>query len=81
MAWIVRIKVGKGKEKTVTQSTPLPNKQRVRAWVKRNPVGRADTKVKIINTSTKKTKTLTKLGAGSFGHKINFDTRLKKIKR
>lgn len=70
MAWIVRIESGKGKNRSVRQSIPLPNKERVRAYVKRNPVGRSDTPVKITNTVTKKTKTFTKSGASLFGRKF-----------
>jgi len=70
MAYIVRIQTGKGKNRSVSQSTPLQNKQKVRKWVKRNPVGNLSTDVTIRNTRTKKTITRSKAGASIFGWKI-----------
>lgn len=70
MAYIIRIVTGSGKKRAVSQSIPLPNKARVRAWVKRSPLGRWDTKVSITNTKTKKTTTKTKAGASVFGWKL-----------
>jgi len=72
MAYLVRIKTGsKGRGNfTSVGSIPLSNKARVRAYVKRSPVGRGDTKVQIINTRTGKTKTMTKSGAGLYGRNL-----------
>lgn len=66
MAWIIRVEKGRGKNKSVSQSTPLPNKARVRAWAKRNPMIKSNTKVTIKNTRTKKTITTTGSGAYIF---------------
>lgn len=38
MAYKVRIEVGKGKNKAVTESIPLPNKKRVCDYIKRSPL-------------------------------------------
>jgi len=72
MAYIVNIQTGNRSNKnfTRTQSTPLPNKEKVRMWVKRNPVGNIKTKVSIKNTTTGKTKITSKAGASVFGWKI-----------
>lgn len=72
MAYIVRIQTGSRARGNFTSegSIPLPNKARVRAFVKRSPVGRRDTKVQIINTTTGKTKTMTKSSAGLFGRDL-----------
>ena len=67
MAWIVRVEIGKGKNKTVRQSIPLPNQERVRAWAKRNSSIKSNTPVRITNTTTKKSKTTTGSGAYIFG--------------
>ena len=67
MAWVVRIETGSGKNKSVFQSIPLPNKARVRAYVKRHPAVKSNTKIKITNTITKKSKTFTGSGASLFG--------------
>jgi len=67
MPYVVNIQTGSrsGKNFTRMQSTPLSNKEKVRAWIKRNPVGNAKTKITIKNLLTKKTLTTTK-GRGSF---------------
>lgn len=70
MAYIVRIQTGTGKNRAVMQSIPLPNKERVRGYVKRNPLGNSKTKVKITNTITKKSKILTKFRASIFGKTV-----------
>jgi hypothetical protein len=67
MPYIVKISVGKGKERAVTQSIPLPTKERVRRYVKRNPLGNYRTKVIIINTSKRKRYLMTKGEASRFG--------------
>ena len=69
MAYVVRIQTGKNKNKTVTQSIPLPSKERVRMYVKRNPVGNWRTKVTIRDTRKNKTITKTKAGASIWGKK------------
>ena len=63
MAYKVCIRTGKGKNLSRACSTPLPNKNRVVAWVKRTPIGRDTTKVSVENTRTGKTVT---------GQKIRF---------
>jgi hypothetical protein len=68
MAWIVRVETGKGKNKSISQSIPLPNKSRVRAWAKRHPMIKSNTKVTIKNTTTKKTITTTGTGSYIFGN-------------
>ena len=54
MAYKVRIEVGKGKNRAVTESIPLPNKQRVCNYIKRSPLVRSNTKVKVKNLRTGK---------------------------
>jgi hypothetical protein len=54
MAYIVTISTGRGKEKTIMQSTPLKLKEDVVRWIKRNPVGNFRTKVVLFNTLTRK---------------------------
>ncbi len=55
MAYIVRVEVGKGKNKAITQSIPLPSKKRVCNYIRRNPLVRSNTQVKVTNTRNKKT--------------------------
>jgi len=57
MAYIVRIEVGKGKNKSVSQSIPLPNKKRVCNFIRRSPFVKSNTNIKVKNTRTKKTVT------------------------
>ena len=54
MAYKVRIEVGKGKNKAVTESIPLRNKKRVCSYIKRSPLVRSNTKIKVTNLRTKK---------------------------
>jgi len=54
MSYKVRVEVGKGKNKAITESIPLPSKKRVCNYIKRNPLVKSNTKVKVTNTSTKK---------------------------
>jgi len=54
MGYIVRIAIGKGMNRTVTQSIILPNKERVRAYIKRNPVGNINTRITIKDINTNK---------------------------
>ena len=54
MAYKVRIEVGKGKNKTVTESISLPTKKRVCNYIKRSPLVRSNTKVKVTNLRTNK---------------------------
>ena len=62
MAYKVFISTGKKGSKNYTSmgSTPLPNKARVRAWIKRNPVGNVNTEVSIKNTVSKKIEKMSK---------------------
>jgi len=53
MAYKVRIEVGKGKNKAVTESIPLP-KKRVCNYIKRSPLVRSNTKIKVTNLRNKK---------------------------
>jgi hypothetical protein len=53
MTYKVRVEVGKGKNKAVTESIPL-NKSRVCNYIKRNPLVKSNTKVKVINLSNEK---------------------------
>lgn len=72
MAYIVKIQTGSRAKKNFcsTGSIPLPNKARVRAYIKKNPLGNYKTKITIYNTVTKKTQTMTKGKGTIFG--INF---------
>ena len=58
MSYTVRVEVGKGKNRTVMQSIPLP-KKRVCGYIKRNPAVRSNTKVKVTNLKNKKLMILT----------------------
>ena len=44
MAFKVRIEVGKGKNRSVSESIPLPNKKRVCSFIKRSPFVKSNTK-------------------------------------
>jgi|TARA_Y100000310_G_scaffold59038_1_gene54363 hypothetical protein len=78
MAYKVFISTGKrgSKNYTSTGSTPLSNKAKVRAWIKRNPVGNINTKVKITNTVSKKIVTMSKGRGYMYGRNL-----LNEIKR
>lgn len=54
MPYVVRVEVGKGKNRAVTQSIPLPNKKRMCAYIQRNPLIRSNTKFKVTNIKTGK---------------------------
>lgn len=51
MSYKVRIEVGKGKNRAVTESIALPNKKRVCAYIKRSPLVKSNTTVKVTNLS------------------------------
>jgi len=55
MSYKVRIEVGKGKNKSVTESIPLPNKKRVCAYIKRSPLVKSNTQVKVTDLKNDKT--------------------------
>jgi hypothetical protein len=57
MAYIVKVVTGKGKNKSTFQSIPLPNKERVKRYIRRQPAIKSNTNIKVTNTRTKKTKT------------------------
>ena len=78
MAYKVFISTGKRGSKNYTSpgSTPLSNKAKVRAWIKRNPVGNINTKVKITNTVSKKIVTMSKGRGYMYGRNL-----LNEIKR
>jgi len=69
MAYRVRIEVGKGKNRAVTESISLPNKQRVCNYIKRSPLVRSNTKVRVKNLRT---------GKVNVGTQSKFCTRWKK---
>ena len=54
MTYKVRIEVGKGKNHAVTERIPLPNKKRVCNYIKRSPLVKSNTKIKVTNLRTKK---------------------------
>ena len=74
MSYIVRIEVGKGKNKAVSQSIPLPNKKRVENFIKRSPLVKSNTKIKLKNTRTKKitTGTIGKFIKNPISKKYNY---------
>ncbi len=53
MTYKVNVEVGKGKNKAVTESIPL-NKSRVCNYIKRSPLVKSNTKVKVTNIQTGK---------------------------
>lgn len=55
MPYKVRIEVGKGKNKAVTESIPLPNKKRVCNYIRRSPLVKSNTKIKVKNLRNNKT--------------------------
>ena len=54
MTYNVRVDVGKGKNRAVMESIPIP-KKRVCGWIRENPLVRSNTKVKVTNIQTGKT--------------------------
>lgn len=54
MTYKVRVEVGKGKNHSVTESIPLPSKDRVCNYIKRSPLVKSNTKVKVTNLQTGK---------------------------
>jgi len=72
MPYKVFISTGKRGSKNYTSmgSTPLPNKARVRAWIKRNPVGNSNTNITIKNTISKKTISMKKEKGYYWGRNI-----------
>ena len=61
MAYKVRIDIGKGKNRAVSESTVLANKENVANWVKKHPLGNANTKIEVKNVDTGKVITGRKL--------------------
>jgi len=55
MAYKVFVEVGRGKNRATMRSVPLKTKQKVFDYIKRNPLVRSNTKVKVTNTRTGKT--------------------------
>ncbi|MFW6129902.1 MAG: hypothetical protein ACOC56_01885 [Atribacterota bacterium] len=55
MAYIVKVETGRGKKKSISQSVPLPNKKRVSTYIKRNPLIKSGTEIKVKDTRKKKT--------------------------
>jgi len=54
MAYKIFVEVGKGKNKSTAGSIPLPNKSRVENWIRKSPLVRSNTKIKVTNTRTGK---------------------------
>lgn len=63
MAYIVRIQVGKGKEKSVSQSIELNSKADVSRYVRKHPFGNSKTHVEVEDLDS---------GEISKGQKIHF---------
>lgn len=61
MAYKVRIDVGKGKNRSVSQSVPLSKKEDVARWVRTHPFGNSNTKIEVKNLNTGKVITGRKL--------------------
>ena len=61
MAYKVRIDIGKGKNRAVSESTQLSNKEDVARWLKHHPLGNSNTKVEVRNVDTGKVMTGRKL--------------------
>lgn len=70
MAYVVRVETGKGMNRAITQSVPLPNKERVAIYIRKNPLIRSNTNVYVFNTITRK---------GITGKPYNFTSRLGKF--
>ena len=54
MAYKVRIEIGKGKNRSVSESISLPNRKRVCNFIKRSPFVKSNTNIKVTNLKTKK---------------------------
>jgi len=54
MSYKVRIEVGKGKNRAVTESIPIP-KKKVCGYIKRSPLVKSNTKVRVTNLLTHRT--------------------------
>lgn len=78
MGYVVRVEVGKGKNRSVMESIILPTPERVMAYCKRNPLIRSNTRVQITNTKTRKQIVTSGDGACMFG--FNIQSELKKAK-
>ena len=61
MAYKVRIDIGRGKNRAVSESTLLSNKDDVAQWVKKHPLGNSNTQIKVKNLNTGKVITGRKL--------------------
>lgn len=74
MAYIIKGSAGKGKNKATVGSIPLPNKERVRNYLKRSPLGNSNTEFTVRDTRKKKTYsgTRTELIYGPFKKKPKF---------
>jgi len=79
MPYVVHIQAGsrnRGKFSRM-QSTPLSSKEKVRNWIKRNPLGNYKTEVTIRDLLKNRTVTTTKSGGSLYG--LSF--KLRAIKR
>ncbi|MCX6748482.1 MAG: hypothetical protein NT076_02660 [Candidatus Pacearchaeota archaeon] len=70
MSYKVRVEVGKGKNKSVTESIPLPSKKRVCGYIKKNPLVKSNTNVRVTNLSNGKVTT---------GKQSKFCSKIRKV--
>ena len=82
MAYIVNIQTGSKAKKNFTrsQSIALSNKEKVRAWIKRNNTGNINTQITIKNTISKKILRTTK-GSGAFYGRNIINEIKRRVKR
>lgn len=80
MGYIVDIQTGSRSRGNFSRSKSilLPNKIRVRNWVKRNPIGNIRTPITIKDTKTNKTIKTTKAGGSIFGWNIDKEIKRRK---
>lgn len=53
MSYTVSVKVGKGFNRSTSQSIPLPNKDRVVNYIKNNPMIKSNTNIELKNNTNK----------------------------
>ncbi|HEY0087317.1 MAG TPA: hypothetical protein VGB37_00645 [Candidatus Lokiarchaeia archaeon] len=70
MAYKVRVEVGKGKNRAVTESISLPSKKRVCNYIKRSPLVKSNTNVKVTNLSN---------GKVTIGTQSKFCSKIRKV--
>lgn len=57
MPFKVRVEVGRGKNRSVSESVSLPNKKRVFSHIKKHPFVKSNTQIKVTNLRTNKVTT------------------------